>query len=117
MKRLFLGIFALALLLVTTETAKAQGFGISYGTRVGNSGFLSVGYGSGWGGYGYGYGYPAYGYSYAAPVYGYSYAPVYSTPVYGYSYAAPVYYSNGYYVHPAKHKGWHNKHNQHRHWD
>src|SRR5918993_4230717 len=92
MKRLFLGIAALALLLVTTESASAQGFGISYGTRVGNSGFLSVGYGTGWGGYGYGY--PAYGYGYAAPVYGYSYAaPVYAAPVYGYSYAAPVYYS------------------------
>lgn len=108
MKRLFLGIAALALLMVTTETASARPwwgvnagygwggpyYGVSYGTRVGNNGFLSVGVGSGYGGYGgYGY-YPAYGYSYAptyysTPVYDYSY----STPTYGYSYSSPVYYS------------------------
>jgi hypothetical protein len=101
MKRLFLGIAALTLLLATTETASAQwgyggsGFGVSYGTRVGNRGFLSVGYGTGYSypAYGYSYAAPVYGYSYAAPVYDYSYAPVYSTPVYGYSYA-PVYYSS-----------------------
>jgi len=111
MKRLFLGIAALALLLVTTESASARPWygvsagygwggpyvGASYGTRVGNNGFLSVGYSTGFGG-GYGYGYPAYGYGgygYAAPAYGYSYAaPVYAAPVYGYSYAAPVYYSS-----------------------
>src|SRR5687767_6434428 len=105
MKRLFLGIAALALLLVTTESASAQGFGVSYGTRVGNSGFLSVGYGTGWGGWG-GYGYPAYGYGYAAPVYGYSYA----APAYGYSYApvysAPVYYSSPSYGVSYYRGGW-----------
>jgi len=102
MKRLFLGIAALALLLVTTESASARPWygvsagygwggpyvGASYGTRIGNNGFLSVGYSTGFGGYGYGY--PAYGYSY--PSYGYSYAPTYySTPVYDTTYTTPVY--------------------------
>jgi len=105
MKRLFLGIAALTLLLVTTESAQARPwygvsagygwggpyYGASYGTRVGNNGFLSVGYSSGYGGYGYSY--PAYGYGYAAPAY-------YSTPAYGYSYAAPVYVAPTYYSTP-----------------
>jgi len=116
MKRLFLGIAALALLLVTTETASARPWygvsagygwggpyvGASYGTRVGNNGFLSVGVSAPLGGYGgYGYSYPSYGYSY--PSYGYSYAPTYySTPVYDYSYSTPVYYSTPtYYSSPA----------------
>src|SRR6186997_2877576 len=104
MKRLFLGIAALGLLLVTTESASARPwygvsagygyggpyYGVSYGTRVGNSGFLSVGYSSGFGGYAY----PAYGYSYAAPAY-------YSAPVYDYSYVAPVYSAPVYYSTPV----------------
>lgn len=109
MRRLFLGIAALAMLLVTTETASARPWygvsagygwggpyvGASYGTRIGNNGFLSVGYSTGFGGYSYpayGYSYPAYGYSYAAPVY-------YSTPVYDTTYTTPVYDST--YVAPA----------------
>jgi hypothetical protein len=106
MKRLFLGIAALALLFTVTETASARpryginaGYGwggpyagVSYGTRVGNNGFLSVGYSTGFGGYGY---YPSYGYSY--PSYGYSYAPTYySTPAYDSSYSTPVYSSSSY---------------------
>jgi hypothetical protein len=102
MKRLFLGIAALGLLLVATETASARPWwgvsagygwggpyvGASYGTRVGNNGFVSVGVSAPLGGYGYSY--PAYGYGY--PSYGYSYAPTYySTPVYDYSYSTPVY--------------------------
>jgi len=97
MKRVFLGMAALALLLVTTETANAQYwrvgggygyggpyYGASYGTRVGNRGFLSVGYAGG------GYAYPSYGY--VAPAY---YAtPVYAAPVY---YSTPYYYSRPYY--------------------
>lgn len=99
MKRLFLGIAALGLLLVASESASARPWwgvsagygwggpyvGASYGTRVGNNGFLSVGVAAPLGGYGgYGYSYPAYGYSYA-PTY-------YSTPVYDYSsYSTPVY--------------------------
>jgi hypothetical protein len=117
MKRLFLGIAALGLLLAATESASARPWygvsagygyggpyvGASYGTRVGNNGFLSVGVSAPLGGYGgYGYSYPAYGYSYApayynTPAYDSSYAtpvysaPVYSTPVY---YSAPAYYSS-----------------------
>ena len=56
---------------------------------------------------------------YVAPAPVYVAPPVVVTPApvyYGYG-PAPVYYSNGYYVHPGKHKGWHNKHNNHRHWD
>jgi hypothetical protein len=44
-------------------------------------------------------------------------APVYVAPApvyYGYA-PAPLYYSSGYYVRPGKHKGWHNKHDQHPH--
>jgi hypothetical protein len=98
MKRLILGIAALALLLVTTETANAQSWRVSgwygggypgisaaYGTRVGDSGFLTVGYSTGYPAYSYGYAYPSYGYSY--PVYGYR----------PYYYASPVYYSSPYY--------------------
>jgi hypothetical protein len=116
MKRLLVALAAVAMLLVVTESASAKpwygvnaGFGwggpyvgASYGTRVGNSGFLSVGVSAPLGGYG-GYGYGGYGYGY--PSYGYGYAPAYySTPVYAahvyYStpvYAAPVYYSTPYY--------------------
>jgi len=107
MKRLFLGIAALALLLVTTETASARPWygvsagygwggpyvGASYGTRVGNNGFLSVGVSAPLGGYG--------GYGYSYPTYGYGYAPTYSTPVYDYSYATPVYSAPVYYSTPA----------------
>jgi hypothetical protein len=111
MKRLFLGIAALALLLVATESASARPWygvsagygyggpyvGASYGTRVGNNGFLSVGVSAPLGGYG-GYGYGGYAY----PAYGYSYAPTYySTPVYDYSYATPVYAAPVYYSAPA----------------
>src|SRR5258708_6748887 len=91
MRRIFLGMAALALLCVTAETASARPwygvsagygwggpyYGVSYGTGIGRNGFLSVGYTSGWGGYGY---YPAYGYSYVTPV-------TYTTPVYD---TAPV---------------------------
>jgi hypothetical protein len=92
MKRVFMATAAVALLLIVTESAHAQRwvvgggygyggpyYGVSYGTRVGNSGFLSVGYAGG--------GYPSYGY--VAPAY-------YATPVY----AAPVYYSTPYYYSP-----------------
>jgi heterogeneous nuclear ribonucleoprotein A1/A3 len=112
MKRFFLGIAAVALLLVATETASARPwygvnagygyggpyYGVSYGTRVGNNGVVSVGYSSGYSGYGYGY--PAYGYTYAAPAY-------YSTPVYAdATYAAPAYYSTPvYYTAPAYYSG------------
>jgi hypothetical protein len=122
MKRLFLGIAAVALLLVTTETASARPWyggvsagygwggpyvGASYGTRVGNNGFVSVGYSTGFGGYSYpaygGYSYPAYGYSYAAPAYYTTpvYDTTYTTPVYASTYVAPSYYAapayGGYY--------------------
>jgi hypothetical protein len=63
------------------------GPGVYYSTRVGNSGYLSIGVGGGWGGYGY----PAYG--------GY-----YSTP--GYYYGAPVYASPYYYSYPSYGWGW-----------
>jgi hypothetical protein len=104
MKRIFLGLAALALLLVATESASARPwygvsggygwggpyYGASYGTRVGNSGFLSVGYSSGY--------YPTYGYVapayYTTPVYA---DPVYATPVY----TAPAYYSTPYYSAPG----------------
>jgi hypothetical protein len=79
MKRAFLGIAAFALLLATAESAKAQ-IGVSYSTRVGNSGFVTVGYGA-----------PAYGYSYYAPGY---YTPTY----YSSSYVYPSYYSTPSYV-------------------
>jgi hypothetical protein len=112
MKRVFLGMAALALLLVTTETANAQywrvgggygyggpSLGVSYGTRIGDSGFLRVGYFSG------GYGYPGYGYAY--PAYGYA-APVYAAPVY-YArpyYSSPYYYSRPYYGGYYGRRGW-----------
>jgi hypothetical protein len=53
-----------------------------------------------------------------APVY-VAPAPVYLAPppVYYVHGPAPVYYSSGHYVRPGKHKGWHNKHDEHRHWD
>src|SRR3954470_24238868 len=110
MKRFFVAFAALAMLLVVTETASARPWwgvsagygwggpyvGASYGTRVGNNGFVSVGYSTGFGGYGYpaygGYSYPAYGYSYAAPAY-------YTTPVYDTTYTTPVYDST--YVAPT----------------
>ncbi|MBO0697430.1 MAG: hypothetical protein J2P46_03485 [Zavarzinella sp.] len=119
MKRFFIAFAALAMLLVVTESASARSWwgvsggwgwggpyvGASYGTRVGNSGFVSVGAAVPLGGYGgYGYSYPAYGYS--SPVY-YS-TPAYSTPVYGDStyvapatYTTPVYTSPMYYSTPA----------------
>jgi hypothetical protein len=115
MKRLFVAFAALAMLFVVTETASARPWygvtagygwggpyvGASYGTRVGNNGFLSVGVSAPLGGYGYGYGYPAYGYSYAAPVY-YS-TPVYAAPAY---YSTPVYYSTpAYYSTPYYYGG------------
>jgi hypothetical protein len=53
-----------------------------------------------------------------APVY-VAPAPVHVAPApvyYGYG-PAPVYYSSGYYVRPGKHKGWHDKHGQHGHWN
>jgi hypothetical protein len=107
MRRIFLSIAALALMLVTADSAFAQrwgigvgwgggywgapGYSVSYGTRVGD-GFVRVGYSSG----GYYYGYPAYGY-YSTPVYYTSPGYYYSTPTYYYS--SPVYYS-GYYSYP-----------------
>jgi hypothetical protein len=119
MRRLFLGIAALALLLVTTETASARPWygvsagygwggpyvGASVGTRVGNNGFVSLGYSTRFGGYSY----PAYGYSY--PAYGYSYPTYdssYSTPVYDSTYVAPAYgysYAPTYYSAPAYYGG------------
>jgi hypothetical protein len=95
-----LSLAALALLFVTAETASARPwwgvsagygwggpyYGVSYGTRVGHNGFVSVGVGGG----GYGY-YPAYSYGYS-PVY-------YTTPTYDYTYSTPVYDST--YVTPA----------------
>jgi len=115
MKRLFVAFAAMAMLLVVTEAASARPWygvsagwgyggpyvGASYGTRVGNNGFLSVGVSAPLGGYGgYGYSYPAYGYGYAAPAY-YS-TPVYAAPVY----AAPVYYSTpAYYSTPYYYGG------------
>jgi len=109
MKRTFLGLAALALLLVTTETASARSWwgvsggwgwggpyvGASYGTRVGNNGFVSIGASVPLGGYGYGYSYPSYGY--VAPAY-------YSTPVYDstpYYYSTPTYYTTPYYYAPS----------------
>ncbi|HVK12686.1 MAG TPA: hypothetical protein VM597_28305 [Gemmataceae bacterium] len=92
MKRAFLGVAAFALLLVTADSAKAQ-FGVSYSTRVGNSGFVTVGYGA-----------PAYGYY--APTYGYYSPGVYqSSYVYPSTYySAPAYYpayTTGYYAQPS----------------
>jgi hypothetical protein len=102
MKRAFLGIAALALILVATETASAgprvgvtvrggsgyygnySGFGVNYGTRVGSNGYLNLNYSSG-------YSYPSYGY--ARPAY-------YTGPVYG----SPYYYNaipQNYYVQPS----------------
>ncbi|MSR54341.1 MAG: hypothetical protein EXS09_13775 [Gemmataceae bacterium] len=107
MKRAFLGIAALALVLVATETASAgprigvsvgggsgyyggynSGFGVNYGTRVGNNGYLNLNYSSG-------YSYPAYGYArpayYTGPVYGspyyYNAVPQYYAQPYGYSFS------------------------------
>jgi hypothetical protein len=108
MKRMFLGLAALALLLITTETASARPWygvsggwgyggpyvGASYASRVGNNGFISVGVSAPLGGYGYDYGYPSYGY--VAPAY-YS-TPVYAAPVY---YSTPAYYTTPYYYAPA----------------
>ena len=99
MRKSVLGLAALGLFLVAAETASAQGIrigsgyssgystaGLSYTTRIGGNGILSVGYGStypAWGGYGY------------APTYIYTPAPViYTTPVY---YAPPVYSTSTFY--------------------
>jgi hypothetical protein len=107
MKRFILGFAALALLLVATETANAQSWRVggwygggypvysaTYGTRVGDSGFLTASYSSGYPVYSYpaySYGYPTYGYSYGYPRYAYTYStPYYSTPMY---YSTPYYYS------------------------
>jgi hypothetical protein len=112
MKRMFLGLAALALLLITTETASARPWwgvsggwgyggpyvGVNYASRVGNNGFVSIGTTVPLGGYGYGYGYPSYGY--VAPAY-YS-TPVYAAPVY---YSTPAYYSTPYYYAPAYYGG------------
>src|SRR4051812_3757063 len=97
MKRLFLGIAALALLLVATESASARPWygvsagygwggpyvGASYGTRVGNNGFLSVGVAAPVGGYGGGGdSFPAGGGRYAPP------PP--TTPPYDYPHSPPA---------------------------
>jgi hypothetical protein len=114
MKRFFVALAAMAMLLVVTETASARPWygvsagygwggpyvGASYGTRIGHNSFLSVGVAAPLGGYGYGYSYPSYGYgySYAAPAY-YS-TPVYAEPVYvapTYYYSTPAYYATPYY--------------------
>jgi hypothetical protein len=112
MKRVFLALAAVALLVMTADTASARprwgvslgygggyygspygwggsGFGISYGTRIGDDGFLRVGYSSG----------PRWGYSYpyySTPYY-YS-TPVYTTPYY---YSSPVYSTGYYYSRPS----------------
>lgn len=101
MRRFLLGAGALVLLLVGSQSAHAghrwgggygvgfggAGFGVNYTTRVGNSGFLSVGYGRGFGGYGWGYpGYgwgPGFGYGVARPAF---YRPAYYVPTVGYGY-------------------------------
>ncbi len=69
------------------------GSGISYGTRVGNNGFLSVGTGFN---NGYGNSYYGNGYGYGNSYYGNGYSSGYSTPYYGNSY-----YSNGVMVSPS----------------
>lgn len=122
MKKAFLAIAAVGLLLATADTASAD----HRDRRVRSGWSVGVGYGGGfYGGYpygGYGWGGPgfsaAYGtrvgsrgfasvgyssgwggygygpaYGYGYPAYGYGYAPVYAAPVY----AAPVYYSSPYY--------------------
>lgn len=113
MRRMFLALSAVALLLVTADVASARprwgvnvgyggggygwggpGYSVSYGTRVGD-GFLNVGYSSGYSYPAYGYAYPAYGYAY--PSYGYA-APVY--------YAAPAYYSYPSYGYSYGRRGW-----------
>lgn len=93
MKRTFFGLAALALLLVTAESAKAQFFGGSYSTRVGDRGRITVGVGNGGGyyggGYGRGYGYGnGYGGGYSSPY-------AYSSP---YGYGQPFGYAQPYYA-------------------
>jgi len=101
MKRMLIAVAALALLLGTTETASAfwgwgggyryggyyapayysypaPAYGVSYGTYVGNSGVVNVGYTTGYTYPAYGYAYPAY---YTTPAY---YGGYYPSRGYGY---------------------------------
>jgi len=97
MKRVMLGIAAIALLLVTTETANAQSWRVGGwygGYPVVSGSYGTVSFSTGYPAYSYGYAYPSYGYAYPA----YGYRSYYASPVY---YSTPMYYSSPYYYSPG----------------